>query len=285
MTCEQVKGLLVDAGPGAAHRVRDAAGHLLECEECRSLLLAGGLLGETPLSAPASSTACPSTEILAGTLDGSLRGVRREEWMSHVASCETCAGEVLSLAKQMESLDRAEGVAPARETEERAIRQVGRSPRAALPSRFSSWVVPLVRSRPSLALASSAALVLLAVAVGVFVIGPPPGERPAVLRGEAASSLEIVSPRGEVLSARGLRFIWKEPPPGSPGWAPRYRLVVADLASGRTIIEAVTDQTSYTLGPEEASRLEPGVPYHWLVEPMDDAPGRASEAAVFHFPR
>lgn len=296
MNCEALGRSVASGSWCDGEAGREAVDHLLGCEACRSQWMTAELIGRTP-DAPGTRREgpCPREESLAGLVDGSASGAARERLIEHMSGCRDCSSEVVSLAHDMHRLEDLALSSPPAELEERAIGLEPQPRRSSFEDSIrETWRVWL-RSSIGVPVTATVAVAIVAGGIGLLVVGG--GSRgvlddPRALRGPLVGEPVPGSPRGEVRQTDALRFAWSDEAAGSlHGAEPSqrsvrsYRLVVIELQSGRTVIEAVTDRTSYALRPEEASRLRSGVRYQWLVVPAEGGEGRPSEAASFWLAR
>jgi predicted anti-sigma-YlaC factor YlaD len=277
MSCDEVERQLA-SGEG---RWTDAAlrEHLGSCAACRGLLSGAALLawGTTREASPAEG--CPREERLLAWLDGSLDEAERSALAGHAAGCDRCAERLASLTQDLDRLAAARPIAPPRELEERAF-GLGQSP----PSRAR-----VRRQRWAAGLAAAAGFAAVAIGLGLLVREggglKVSGARDSVERGADTGALAPQEPRGAVAAAAGLTFRWTTPhavdADGSGTTGSRCRVVVVGLDRVETVLQGVATGDSWTPAPEQLARLEPGVRYLWIVEPLQGVAVHPSEPAVF----
>lgn len=269
MTCDEFERQLIAGETRSSAAGQEFLEHVLDCKACRSLWFSRAILSETepgPLPAPPGD--CPPPERILGAVDGSLRPTERRSLLQHIGDCERCTKELIRLLHDLDRLDDAALSAPSERIEARAI-ELARPAGVARPHRTAQT------RRWSIGLAVAAGVFFVALGVGLLWFEPGvrlPADYGSVLRGASKDEPVPIAPRGAVRSTSGLQFSWSH----ERGAQPRYRLVVVDLEQARTILEVVTDETSYTLAPEQAALLHPDLHYHWIVEPLGGSPSEAT---------
>ncbi len=149
-----------------------------------------------------------TTEEVAAYVDDALSEADTLRVKSHLATCEDCRSEVLSVSRLLESAPRAK-------------------------RRFAYW--------PALAAAA-----VVAVLIGRAVTdGDTSGER---IRGsgppaapEGVTAFRAVAPQGRLTMGDGVVFVWRPPLPGAS-----YRFTLTDEQGGR-IWTGSTNDTTITL--------------------------------------
>ena len=187
--------------------------HLAGCDSCREELLSAApaleQIGEVhaALLNAANSPAHLSFELLIRYLEGELEIVDREATESHLALCPVCSGELDDMRRFRAEMS----TYPAR--------QYAYVKPAGLLERLALWR-PTVRSVGVLAMASSAMIVIFAIATHAPLIGTP--------RGNGAPAGNLVGPGAAETSVdryqtQALKTLHPQPvatkksPPGSSG--------------------------------------------------------------------
>lgn len=172
----------------------------------------------------AGSGGCPDAETLAGLALKDVPPEKREALADHVVSCRRCSEDY-----QILSRTNAEA-AP-----------MGR------PLAARIWI--------------AAAVILLAVAGGVFVARRDRGETDATRGAGSSTGSLVVPPDGGSLSSVPSEFVWP-----AQGGADGYRVKLF-APSGDALWESErVKQNRVGLPPLQRSRLSPGQSYFWVVE-------------------
>lgn len=274
MSCERFSHQLAT---GEISSRQEIVRHVENCNTCRDLWISAGLLQQSMPRHEGVRQACPETRHLLPWWDGSLAEAEVVGLARHVAACGPCLNELGALFRDLERLEDAElAIVPSR-LEQAVIEKFGAATPVARPARHRSWAL----------LPAAAGFLLVALGVGMLLVDPNRSlfGRPSstVLRGTEPQSLQVIAPVGAVDYSDPLRFEWSDANGGIAAGQParRYRIIILDLETGETVIEAVAETTLFVPRPDEARRFAAGRRYHWVVEPLGGGGGTPSEAAVF----
>ncbi len=170
-----------------------------------------------------------TSEEVAGYLDNTLSKAACARAKAHLADCDVCRGEIVSVS-----------------------RLVDRAPRS------SRRVVALS------AMAAAAAVVLIflarpAIDSDLPARGPLRGPDVPVAT-EGVTSVQAIAPIGRQTTSDGIVFVWHPAPPGAV-----YRLTLTDDRGGVVWVGSTNDTT---LAIPKGTTLLPRRSYHWYVDVM-----------------
>jgi hypothetical protein len=188
-----------------------------------------------------------TSEQVAAYLDNTLSEAECADVKAHLADCDACRREIVSVSRLVEGAPRSRR------------RFVALSTMAA-----AAAVVVFVLARPS----SDSGLTTRTPLRGAAT--------PAA--SEGATTVRVIAPIGQQPTSDGIVFVWH---PASPGAT--YRLTLTDDRGGQLWIGSTNDTT---LAIPKSTAVLPGQSYHWYVDVLQaDAAAATSGIKSFQVAR
>lgn len=188
-----------------------------------------------------------TSEQVAAYLDNTLSDAECAGVKAHLADCDACRKEIVSVSRLVEGAPRSRR------------RFVAVSAMAA-----AAAVVVIVLARPS----SDSGLPTRAPLRGA--------NTPAA--SEGATTVRVIAPMGRQPTGDGIVFVWH---PASPGAT--YRLTLTDDRGGKLWIGSTNDTT---LAIPKSTAVLPGQSYHWYLDVLQaDAAAATSGITSFQVAR
>ncbi|MFN2637700.1 MAG: zf-HC2 domain-containing protein [Gemmatimonadaceae bacterium] len=189
-----------------------------------------------------------ASEQVAAYLDNTLSEAECARVKVHLADCEACRKEIVSVSKLLEGAPRSRR------------RFVALSTMAAA----AAAVVVIVLARQS----SDSGL----------TAGTPVRGAVTPAASEGATTVRAIAPVGQQPTRGGIVFVWHAASPGAT-----YRLTLTDDRGGKLWIGSTNDTT---LGIPKRTVLLPGQSYHWYVDVLQtDAAAATSGITSFQVAR
>jgi hypothetical protein len=188
-----------------------------------------------------------TSEQVAAYLDDTLSEAECADVKAHLADCDACRREIVSVSRLVEGAPRSRR------------RFIALSTIAA-----AAAVVFILVARPSSHSGSTASTPLRGV--------------PTRAASEGATTVRVIAPIGQQPTSEAIVFVWH---PASPGAT--YRLTLTDDDGGKLWIGSTNDTT---LTIPKSTAVLPGQSYHWYVDVLQaDAAAATSGITSFQLAR